>query len=649
MNKDINSGGPRPSRPELVPGLAFLLLAAGLAGGALFSPRLPPYLAGLCLEIAAPVVLIAGTFLSTYATAMALWRGVRPRPVPVRRSGKVLHPALERARGHFDRGRNLAANIDWWGDWLPLILILIGAVASLYFEYRGWRPVAGMPSTQADQWIFGCLIGACFPLLVLERKFSAAERLAPSATALSLLLRLLLANLLFFALGFLCRWLQLEWWTILDRVAMLATGLVAAELFLRGVTYFFMPLPPLQSRRGHAESLVAGLLRLERPSLGAISAAISRQVGIDLGRSWALRFIRRAALPALMGLALAGWLMTGITALNLSERAVYEALGRPQAVFHSGLHIHLPWPLGILKPVEYGVIHEIPILFPSESGALPGAETSSGSDVATIEGPPPQTSERLWDASHPSEASYLVASNRNGQETFEVVNIDLQILYRVGLSDQAAYDAVYSVATPDSLIRAAAGRMLARYFARYTIPDVLGQNREKFIQGFQRELQQRLNVLSSGIDILGVVIEAIHPPAAAAMAYQDVQAAGIRSETRVASVRGEAARQVLKSRADAETMRAGAAAASAEMVNQAKVDTALFAGDVTAYRQDGAAFLFERRLQSVGKALRPDMQVNILDSRIPANQMPTLDLRSGTSSGGAANTPPPTPGDDDEK
>jgi regulator of protease activity HflC (stomatin/prohibitin superfamily) len=242
-----------------------------------------------------------------------------------------------------------------------------------------------------------------------------------------------------------------------------------------------------------------------------------------------------------------------------------------------------------------------------------------------------------------------VASNRNGQETFEVVNIDLQILYRVGLSDQSAYDAVYSVATPDSLIRAAAGRMLARYFARYTIPDVLGQNREKFIQGFQRELQQRLNVLSSGIDILGVVIEAIHPPAAAAMAYQDVQAAGIRSEIRVASVRGEAARQVLKSRADAETMRAGAAAASAEMVNQAKVDTALFAGDVTAYRRDGAAFLFERRLQVVGKALKLDTRVNILDSRIPANQMPTLDLRPGGSQGGATNTPPPIPGDDDEK
>ena len=292
--------------------------------------------------------------------------------------------------------------------------------------------------------------------------------------------------------------------------------------------------------------------------------------------------------------------------------------------------------------MEYGVIHEIPIVFPSENGGQAEAVAAPGGEAATIEGTPPQTAERLWDASHPSEASYLVASNRNGQETFEVVNIDLQILYRIGLSDRAAYDAVYRIDAPDNLIRAAAGRMLARYFARYTIPDVLGQNREQFIRGFQQELQNRLDALSSGIDVLGVVIEAIHPPADAALAYQDVQAAGIRSQTQVATARGDAVRAVLGARTEATTMRDGAMAASAEGINQAKVDTALFAGDVTAYRQDGPAFLFERRLESIGKSIKPDLPVIILDSRIPANQMPMLDIRPASS---LTAPPPPIPGE----
>jgi regulator of protease activity HflC (stomatin/prohibitin superfamily) len=179
--------------------------------------------------------------------------------------------------------------------------------------------------------------------------------------------------------------------------------------------------------------------------------------------------------------------------------------------------------------------------------------------------------------------------------------------------------------------------MLARYFARYTIPDVLGQNRERFIREFQRELQGRLNALSSGLDILGVVIEAIHPPADAASAYQDVQAAGIRSETQVATARGDASAAVIRSHAQAITLHDGATAAGTETVDQAKVDTALFAGDVEAYHKDGASFLFERRLSAIGKAIRLETPVTILDSHIAPAQMPTLDLRPA----GSPSTPPP--------
>ncbi len=638
MHAHAPSGGPNPPKIELIPGIGFLLVALVCGALGLNAVRLPNYGAQLCCRVAVPLFLLAAAFLSTYFTASARLRGQLRKQTFIRRGGRPLHPVLERLRGYSDSARVFIANMDWQGAWLPLILILVGTGVALYLEYRGWKMTAALPTARLDQWLFGSLLALCFPVLVLERRFTAlTESHMLGAQAFSLLLRLLLGNLLLFALGFLLRWLQLPWWSLLDHAAMLFTALAASELLLRAASYIFMPLPPLEARRGHADSLVAGLLRLERPSLSALSASISREIGIDLGRSWALGFVRRAALPTAIGLAVAGWLMTGLTALDLSQRAVYEAFGEPKAVFHSGLHIHLPWPLGRLTMVEYGVIHEIPIVFASESSGGEEEELVSTPvrEVPTIEGPPPQASERLWDASHPSEASYLVASNRNGRETFEVVNIDLQILYRIGLSDQAAYNSVYNVEAPDSLIRAAAGRMLARYFARYTIPDVLGQNREQFIRGFQRELQSRLNALSSGIDVLGVVVEAIHPPAGAATAYQNVQAAGIRSEIQVATARGAAVRSTLQAQAQAITMRDDAQANAAEAINQAKRDTALFAGDVTAYHQDGAAFLFERRIQVIGKAVKPDLPLTILDSRIPANQMPLLDLRPP----GSANTP----------
>ena len=636
-------------RSELIPGLSLLAIAVALVIGVFYRKSLPVYLARLGLEIAAPVVLASGAFLSNYFLARAMQCSPsRPQRV-IRRGARALPKILELIRTGSDRARIWIANINWMGDWVPPGLMVLACLGTLYLEYRAWTLVAGSPSPVIDQWLFGGLIGACFPMLVLERRISTLpERRILGRTALTMLLRLVIANVLLFALSYLLRWLGLPYWIALERAAMLATALVAAEIVLRNAAYLFMPLPPLEIRRGRSESLFAALLQLKKPALSAMSASVTRQFGIDLSRSWALGFIRRASLPSLVGLLAAAWLMTGVTALDLSQRAVYEAFGRPQSVFHSGLHVHLPWPFGRLKLVEYGAVREIPIVFPSEAGT-PGeaAETATSSTRSTIEGPPPESADRLWDSSHPSEASYLVASNRNGRETFEVVNIDIQILYRIGLSDAAVLNAAYKVESPESLIRVAAGRMLARYFARYTIPDVLGQNRERFIREFQHELQGRLDALSSGLDILGVVIEAIHPPADAASAYQDVQAAGIRSETQVATAKGDASAAVIRSQAQAITMRDNGTASGTEMVDQAKVDTALFAGDVEAYHRGGASFLFERRLLAIGKAVRPETPVTVLDSHITSAQMPTLDLRPA----GAPSTPPPStplpPGDDE--
>lgn len=645
MKAQKSEGANGAPRAELIPGLALLAITAALVTAIFTRKSLAPYLARLGLEISAPMLLAGGAFISNYFSARAIARGPRQPQRLVRTGARPLPRALNSLRNASDRSRVAIANIDWTADWVPLSLMVFTCIGSLWLGYRGWTRAAQEPGLVIDQWLFGVLIVVCFPILVLERRvFTLPDRKILGGAALAMLLRLVLVNLLLFALSYLVRWLALPYGFALENIALLATALVAAEILLRNAAYLFMPLPSLERRPGRCESLFAALLQLKRPSLGAFNASVSQQFGIDLGRSWALGFIRQATIPSLIGLLVTGWLMTGLTALDLSERAVYEAFGRPRSVFHSGLHLHLPWPFGRLKPVEYGVVREIPIVFPaSTSTGTAAAETAMPTTPATIEGPAPESADRLWDASHPSEASYLVASNRNGQETFEVVNIDIQILYRIGLSDAAALNAAYSVSDPQALIRVAAGRMLARYFARYTIPDVLGQNRERFIQEFQHELQGRLDTLSSGLDILGVVIEAIHPPANAASAYQDVQAAGIRSQTEVAAARGDAGAAVIRSQAQATTMRNDASASGTEMVDQAKVDTALFAGDVAASHKDGAAFLFERRLADIAKAVRPDAPVTILDSHIPQGQAPTLDLRP---LGAPSTPPPPATGDD---
>ena len=96
------------------------------------------------------------------------------------------------------------------------------------------------------------------------------------------------------------------------------------------------------------------------------------------------------------------------------------------------------------------------------------------------------------------------------------------------------------MADPENLIVAVTGQLLVRYFARYTLPDVLGQSREAFANGISRRFAGATGSLSSGVEAIAVVVEAIHPPVGAASAYHNVQAAEILANSQIAVQRASA-------------------------------------------------------------------------------------------------------------
>jgi hypothetical protein len=443
-------------------------------------------------ELSAVLFVTAAAFLSAAFTAGARKRGPLEHWTFVRRGAKPLPVVLERLRGGYDRIWPALVNTDWRGTWLPIIAAAAPSLLALFALSKAWTITDPGPSAVFNQWAAAILIIAAFLTLVYERHFAQTpEWRLPEAASVARILRVPILVFLMLGIAAILRWLALSWWDPIERITDIVVAIVALEFVLRSFATLFLPLAPIQTRRSVADSFLAGLIRPQVPDVGAINAAINEKFGIDFARSWALSFLRRAMVPMLLAIVLFCWLLTGVTALGINERAVYEAFGRPQAVFTSGLHVHLPWPFGVLRPVEYGVVREIPILF-SAGGDVMVEANRRQSEKASIEGTPPPSADRLWTADHPSEASYLVASIANGKQSFEVADIDLRIAYRIGLSDTAARDVTYNVASPDSVIRATAGRMLARYFARYTMADVLGQNREAFIRGFERELHFRL-------------------------------------------------------------------------------------------------------------------------------------------------------------
>jgi len=519
--------------------------------------------------------------------------------------------------------------LAWVAGWPQALLagslaLLAGAIVLLSWPRQ---PLVGDTET-----LLLCSViafAAAFPVLVLERVYAnTASADLPEAAHLARLSRVPLLALVgggvsiaVAAAGFRAS-LWIAW--VIGGV----TLIVAAELLGRAVVALFLPAPDATAARSIADSSAAALIRFELPSIRRIGAATQSRLGIDLSRSSALLFVRRAALPVAAGLALFGWCLTGVTTLALDERGIYERMGAPVDVLAPGLHVRLPWPFGNVRRVEYGVIHEAAVV-PIQQAVAASEDDDEAGRPAGAESPAPTSADRLWDMPHPSEVTYLIASAENGKQSFQVVNIDVRLIYRIGLSDAAALMAAYQVDAPEALVRAAASQLLARYFASHTLSGVLRESREMIAGDLRSALQQRLDELSSGIDVLQVVIEAIHPPQGAANAYHFVQAAEINARTAIAREQGDAIRAA--KRASQEAVSAGnrARIAAAEAVGAAKGDAELFHADRLAEQTSGRVVPFERWLDRLSRGLSRT-QIVLLDHRLSGPDAPTIDLRTFT-------------------
>jgi regulator of protease activity HflC (stomatin/prohibitin superfamily) len=554
---------------------AFTLLAAPLIFDAL------PVLAVSCL--AGILLLAAAGFAATLLLVQARTEDVRQRSWP--------QPTLAIGAG-----------------------LLVGAIM-----LGAWH-VAAMPPSEILLAVGGGMVLLAFPVLVLERSWAAISDTAlPEAAGLAALLRTVLLVQIGLGLALMLQGGAFTPVAVLVPACAAMVLLIAAEFVLRGVAALFLPTPLPSVARPAASSAVAASIRLRLPRLASVNQAVTQQWGIDLSRSWALGFVGRALLPTGLLLALLAWGLTGLVALPLDQRAIYEQFGRPVAVLGPGLHLILPWPLGVGRRVERGVLHELTL-----------AGSISGDDAETVrpgaEDPPPQAADRLWNRAHPGETTYLIASTAASGQGFQRVDVDLRLITRIGLSDAAALHATYGLADPDVLVRATAGRLLAKYFASRTLAGVLGEDRGTFTDAIRMALQQDLDRLATGEEIVAVVVEAIHPPPAAADAWHNVQSAEIRARVAVADEVGAAAKTASAARTKAELVTYTATAVAAEIAAKATADHTLFTADRTAYAAEPDAFQLERWLAHLRTAL-PRAQLLVLDHRLAGTEAPTLDLR----------------------
>ena len=508
----------------------------------------------------------------------------------------------------------IGASTLWLGAWALLVVFSINQVWNLAL------PPAALGFSASVAAALSLLLA--FGLLVLERQL-AQENVAqwPEAGSLAQLTRVAIICLVLSALCLLLGSEASVWPVRLAVLIGLLPGLVAVELLLRAVLSLFSPQREQLEPALLARSFVADMLRWPPQPLLALQHELHNRFGIDLRQIWAFTYMRRAFVPVLAVVALVGWSLTGIHEISLQGRGIYERFGKPVEVFGPGLHAGLPWPLGRVLSVENGVVHEL--------------ATSVGEATAPIvaepaEGPAPTTANRLWDASHVNDKSQVIASSRADKQSFQIVNMDVRFVYRIGLTDQAALAATYNSANVPTLIRSIASRILVHDFASRTLDGLLGEDRVGLAEEIGRAVQADLEKLDSGVEILATVVEAIHPPAGAANAYHGVQAAQIAAQALISRERGAAAEATNQAQLQASIARDQATASAREINAAAQAADLKFSAEQKAYASAGQAFVLEQYFSQLSQGLT-NARLLVLDHRLGGSgNAPTIDLRTFT-------------------
>ncbi|MBG4657752.1 protease modulator HflK [Pseudomonas aeruginosa] len=550
--------------------------------------------------------------LGAAASARPAWlRG--PRGAPDAAADSAYERLLERL------GQAIAHGLAQLGH--AALWLAASAALALCLVAAGWRlDLPPASSGQAADLAIGICLLLAFAVLVLERRFaSQGPAQWPEAPALGQLARALIGTLVLAAL---CLFLARQGHPWAPRLAVLLGLLPAAlalELLGRAILAMFAPQRAGLEPRLVATSLLADLLRWPPRPLQRLQHELHQRFGIDLRQVWAFGFMRRAFLPVLAVVSLSGWLLSGVREIGMDARGVYERFGKPVAVLGPGLHLGLPWPLGRVLAVENGVVHELATSVAAGDG---GAEP-----LAPAEGPAPDSANRLWDASPVSEKSQVIASLADRRQSFQIVNMDVRIVYRIALDDAAALAATYRSADVPTLVRSTASRVLVHAFASRTLDEVLGEQRAGLAEQIGQAVQADLDRLGSGVEVLGAAVEAIHPPAGAANAYHAVQAAQITAQALIARERGQAAAQRNEAQLQARGAHDRARAPARETLAAAQAADRRFAAEREGYADASQAFLLEAYYRQLGLGLGK-ANLLLIDHRIAGAGAPPIALRS---------------------
>jgi len=243
-------------------------------------------------------------------------------------------------------------------------------------------------------------------------------------------------------------------------------------------------------------------LLVDRGGMQKAPSIIHSFLETKFGRTKIMRVTYRAILYLPLIVVLIGYLSTAIFKVGICEQAIIERFGKPLSVnkpVGPGLHLKLPWPLDRVWKVKVTYIEALNI----------GNITDR------------QTRALIWTRKHGTEEPFL-----SGDNNFFYPYIVLH--YRI----KDIFKYLYKNKDTKVLVNEVAHRVATVLFAHEAFYNIAATHRRRLELEMLKRLQEDLDDLESGIELLAVNLKDIHPPISIADSFERV-IAGYQEKQRI--------------------------------------------------------------------------------------------------------------------
>ena len=325
--------------------------------------------------------------------------------------------------------------------------------------------------------------------------------------------------------------------------------------------------------------------------------------GMTMRSLWSIRMIKNL-IPYTIALAAALlWFCTGIVQIEPYQTGVVYRFGKMvEDPLKPGIHLTLPWPCDKVEIYNTENVQRFTVGYVSDGDQ-----------------------DNTWTGKHGSEEYRLLLGSRD-----ELVSVNLRVEYKI--SDLPAY--LKNNATPESLVKAHAYELVMDHTISNDLTTLLTVDREEFAEHFKQDLIKKIAPYNTGLEIVSVVLESIHPPIDISNVYQAIISAGIEAQRLVAEAQGYYEAQILKAETERNTQIYTATVNQLSKVAAAQAEVAEFMASVTADGMYPSTYRYYKYLNAVTAAYGNTQLVIVGDGIDSSNIYFGSLIVNGTASSG---------------